>query len=700
MGIQEEHGYTDPKQVSSARKCGETFESIVQRRFSRRGLLKGAVVTSAGAAATASLHVQANNVGAAPLARPLGFQAIEPQPTDVDEIVLPDGYKYEVLLRWGDPLMPDAPEFDVDNQTPEAQAQQFGIDNDMIAFFPLPEGSDSSDHGILVVNHEYSSPDLMFRDYDFEAGPTQEQVDIELAAHGVTVVEIKREDGKWGYDKTSSYNRRITATTEVEITGPAAGHELLQTSEDSTGTKVSGTMNNCAGGWTPWGTYLTAEENFHQYFSNLDDVADDNPVKAIHERYGLPTGASDLQWNKYYDRFDLGKEPNEPNRYGWVVEIDPYTPDSTPKKRTALGRFRHEAATTVVAPDDRVVCYTGDDARFEYVYKFITDGTFDPNDREANMDLLDSGTLYVAKFNDDGSGEWMPLIQGEGPLTADNGFETQADVLIKTRLAADLLEATPMDRPEDVETNPVNKKVYIMLTNNTKREPSDENAANPRPENATGHVIELTENGDDHSALKFEWEILLLCGKPDADDTYFAGYDKTKVSPIACPDNCTFDNAGNLWIATDGQGKDSTIASNDALHMVPVEGDERGHVQQFFSSVAGSETCGPLFTPDNTTLFIAVQHPGEGGTFDDPVSTWPDGKAPARASVIVIQAEDGGPIGGATEGAAETSSEAAPTPLPVSGAGDQVPLWVGAAGVAAAAFGAFLRRRSMLQDAE
>jgi hypothetical protein len=547
-----------------------------------------------------------------------------------------------VLLRWGDPLTADAPDFAVDAQTADAQSKQFGYNCDMVAFFPLPMGSEASDHGILAVNHEYTNPELMFTDYDMEAGPTQEQVDIQLAAHGVSFVEIQRRaDGTWMYRKGSPYNQRITGTTPIEVTGPAAGHPLLETPDDFSAMTVFGTLNNCAGGWTPWGTYCTAEENFHQYFANLDAVTDET-VRTIHERYGLPAGVSGYQWEKFYRRFDLAQVPNEPNRFGWVVEIDPYMEGSAPKKRTALGRFRHEAVTFVVAPDNRVVVYSGDDERFEYVYKFVTDGTFDAANRETNMGLLDEGTLYVARFNDDGSGEWMPLVFGEGPLTAENGFESQGDVVIRTRLAADALGATRMDRPEDMETNPVNKKVYLLLTNNTRREEGDTDAANPRANNETGHVIELTEAGDDPTATTFTWEIFLLCGNPSDESTDFAGYDKSKVSPISCPDNCTFDNHGNLWIATDGQGK--TIGYNDALHMVPVEGPERGHVQQFFSSVAGSETCGPLFTPDNTSLFAAIQHPGEGGTFAEPVSTWPDGTVPPRPSVIVIQKEGGGTI--------------------------------------------------------
>jgi hypothetical protein len=667
----------------------EAFNTLLERRISRRMFVKGTALTSAGVAAASTLgHVATTS--AAPVKAPVGFTVIEPQPADTDEVVVPDGYSQAVLIRWGDPIMEGAPEFDPENQTEEAQEQQFGYNNDMLAFFPLPEGSDSSDNGLLVVNHEISNPELMFPEFDFE-NPTQEQVDVQLACQGISVVEIERaSDGTWSYVQDSQYNRRITSKTEMDITGPAAGHDWLKTSEDSTGTTVAGTLNNCAGGWTPWGTYLSAEENWHQYFANADSVEDED-LKEVYDRYGIPEGVSQLKFEDYYDRFDISKEVNEVNRFGWMVEVNPYDPESTPKKRTALGRFRHEAGTCVVAPDDRVVCYTGDDARFEYMYKFVTDGTYTPDDAEANADLLDEGILYVAKFNEDGTGEWLPLVQGEGPLTEDNGFATQGDVVLKTRLAADALEATPMDRPEDAEVNPSNNKLYIMLTNNSRRE--EANAANPRTPNNWGHVIELTEDDDDHTSTTFTWEILLLCGPPDDESTDFAGYDKTKVSPIASPDNCTYDNQGNLWIATDGQSKEPPdgLGFCDALHMVPVEGSERGHVQQFASVPAGSETCGPLFTPDNTSLFIAVQHPGEGGTYEDPVSTWPDGKSPPRPSVVAIIADDGSPIGQASTGTAEEEA----TPLPSSGLGFKAPgVWVAAAGVAAAAAGVILRRRN------
>jgi hypothetical protein len=645
----------------------ETFASVAQRRISRRAFLKHAAAGSAAGAlmvltscAQSATRPAAEEDEPTEAAEEPTEAAEEPteaaeEPTEAaeepftpiesqtnDEVVVPAGYVAATLLRWGDPIMADAPEFDPDNQSAEAQEKQFGYNCDFVGFFPLPQGSDSADSGLLGVNHEYTNPDIMFADYDVEAGPTKEQADVELAAHGMAVVEIRRnEDGTWEYDPASSYNRRLTAgSTEMTITGPAAGHDLLKTSDDDTGTRVIGTLNNCSGGKTPWGTYVSAEENFHQYFSNLSAVEEDNPARAIHERYGLPEEVSRYQWDKVYDRFDLSKEPNEPFRFGWVVEVDPYDPESTPKKRTALGRFRHEAATFVLSANDKMVAYSGDDERFEYIYKFVSEATYDAENREANMDILDEGTLYVAKFNDDGSGEWLPLVFGEGPLTEANGFTSQGDVLVKTRLAADELGATPMDRPEDMETNPVNQKVYVALTNNDKRE--DTNPMNPRAENLYGHVLEITEENDDHGATSFTWDIFLLCGDPEDESTYFADFDKSKVSPISCPDNVTFDRAGNLWIATDGQP--GTLNVNDGCFMVPVEGPQRGFVQQFFSAVAGSEVCGPEFTPDDTTLFLAIQHPGEGGTFEEPVSTWPDGDVPPRPSVVVVYAEDGRPI--------------------------------------------------------
>lgn len=669
--------------VRSTEGRGETFAEIMRRRISRRAFLRGAATVSTVVAVAACAPTEESTVApteapteaaAAPTSAPtaaatataeatattemvdssLPFTAIEPRPATDTELVVPAGYATGVLIKWGDPLFADAPEFDPENQTPEAQAKQFGYNCDYVGFMPLPEGSDSSDSGLLIVNHEYTNPELMFSGYLVldpatpDAEPTlntsQQIVDTEIEAHGVTVVEISRNgDGEWSYKRDSQYNRRLTGTTPIAISGPAADHEWLKTNADPTGQDIRGTLNNCAAGKTPWGTIVTAEENFHQYFANLAQLPDDDPRKAVHDRYGIPEETSERQWEKFQARFDVAQEPNEAFRFGWPVELDPYDPTFTPVKRTWLGRFRHEAQTFAIAPDGRVAVYTGDDARFEYVYKFVSNGTYNESDRTANFSLLDDGMLYVAKFNDDGTGEWLPLEFGTGPLTEENGFTSQGDVLMKTRLAGDALGATKMDRPEDIEPNPVNKKVYIALTNNTNREEADIDAANPRAKNAYGHIIELTEDDDDYAATSFAWEIFLLCGDPEDESTYFAGFSKEQVSPIANPDNVAFDTLGNLWIATDGQG--NSLEYNDGFFGVPVDGPERGHLKQFFSSVVGSEVCGPEFTPDNTTLFLAIQHPGEGGTYDTPTTSWPEESGPPRPSVIAVWSEEGAAIG-------------------------------------------------------
>lgn len=683
----------DRDQILSTEGTGETFEEIVERRLSRRDFLKGALAASAvvvgaglpSAAAAAAARKQEGKTR-------LSFNAITPDPSTATAPKVAEGYGMSVLLRWGDPITADAPAFDVNNLTAATQEKQFGYNCDYVGFLPVPYGSGRSDLGLLVVNHEYTNPELMFAGWAPDK-TTKEIVDVELAAHGLSVVQVRKAGGTWVYDRDAGANRRLTATTPMTLTGPAVGHEWLTTGEDDTGVTVLGTLNNCAGGVTPWGTVVSGEENFHQYFGNAKLLPSDDPRAAVHKRYGLPPESSERRWETFYDRFDVSKEPNEAFRFGWAVEVDPYDPGSTPKKRTALGRFKHEAATFVVAPDGRVVGYQGDDERFDYVYKFVTDGKYSAADRAANMDLLDSGTLYVAKFNDDGSGQWLPLMYGQGPLTEANGFTSQADVLLKTRLAADKLGATKMDRPEDIETNPVNKKVYMVMTNNTNRGKSGQppvDGPNPRAENRYGHIIEVTEANDDHAATSFRWEIFMLAGDPKDDSTFFAGYPKDKVSPIGAPDNIAFDKQGNLWIATDGQP--SALKLNDGFFAVPVEGEERGNLQQFFSAVNGAEVCGPEFTPDNTTVFLAIQHPGEGGTFDKPVSTWPDGGQTARPSVIAIQSTSGGPVG---LGAAPVGDDAqTPARLPTT-AGEALPgVWTAAAGVAAAAAGALLRRRS------
>lgn len=613
----------------------ESFEDVMERHLARRSFLKGA-------AATASMLVLQQAIGteAAAQAGSISFGAISLN--NEDRIVVAPGYGARPLISWGDPIFPDAPAFDIRNQTPEKQARQFGYNCDFLFFLEFaarPFGVQRGNSGLLWVNHEYTNPEMMFPNYD-AAKTTKAIVDIELAAHGGTVVKIDRTRRNatdrtpvWKPNVRSSYNRRITAETPMEITGPAAGHELLKTKADPTGKSVNGMLNNCGGGVTPWRTIVTAEENFNQYFGNLGQIPATDPRRAMHARYGMPSGASERRWENFYDRFDMGKEPNEAFRFGYIVEIDPFNPNATPKKRTALGRVKHEACTFVVAPDQRVVAYTGDDERFDYMYKFVTEGKFDPTKGTANGDLLDKGTLYVAKFNDDGTGVWIPLVAGQGALAA----WSQAEICIRTREAGDAVGATKMDRPEDIETNPVNGKVYCVMTNNTRRGATGQAAAdkaNPRANNRHGHIIELTEANNDPTSTTFQWSIFMLCGDPAvaADGTFFAGW-QGAVSAISSPDNITFDKAGNLWIATDGQI--NTFRQNDGVYVVPTAGPQRGWVRQLLSGVPGGEIASLAFSADNMYLFASIQHPGEGGVYGNTPSTFPDGGIPRPAVVVV-----------------------------------------------------------------
>ncbi|GGE48463.1 dTDP-glucose 4,6-dehydratase [Agaricicola taiwanensis] len=631
-----------------------TMGEVISRRFSRRGFLQGSLAVSAITATVSPLALLTAEKAQAASKSAFSFTEVEAG-VDANHHVA-EGYDADILLRWGDKLFPDAPEFDPRNQSAESQARQFGYNSDYVGFIPL-EGSET--RGLLVVNHEYTNPHLMFPglveavDGKLKQKPlTREQVDVELAAHGGTVVEIEKVGGKWRPVLEGKFNRRITATTEMALSGPAAGHDRLKTSADPTGRKVLGTINNCAGGVTPWGTYVMAEENIHGYFSGK--LPEGHRETQNYERLGIPEGA--YEWANFYDRFDLAKEPNEANRFGWIVEVDVQDPDSTPKKRTALGRTKHEGAESIVAADGRVVFYLGDDERFDYVYKFVTARTFDPDNRAANMDLLDEGTLYVAKFGEDGTLTWMPLVFGQGVLTAENGFASQADILIETRRAADLLGATKMDRPEDIQPNGVNGKVYVMLTNNTKRKEDQIDAANPRAENAFGHIIEITEAGGNFASTTGTWEVLLKCGDPSiAEVGATFSTETTRNGWFGMPDNCAVDAAGRLWVSTDGNNNKAT-GRTDGLWAVDTEGEARATSKLFYRVPVGAEMCGPLFTPDDETAFVAVQHPADGGEdweghgrpsyYEDLSTRWPDFRddMPTRPSVVMITKRGGGKI--------------------------------------------------------
>lgn len=624
-----------------------TIGDVIASRYNRRDVMKGALGFTAIAATVSPMALAAGKARAQGTSS-FDFEEIEAGVSE-NHMVAP-GYDADILIRWGDPVMPGAPEFDVMNQTAAAQNQQFGYNSDFIGTIPHPDAPEDPSRLLLVNHHEYTNEELMFPgmgiqdDVDF-AGMTEELVNIEKAAHGGSVIEIRRgDDGKWSVVRDSAYNRRITAETPMRISGPVAGHAWMQTKADPSGTEALGTFNNCAGGITPWGTWLMAEENFHGYFwSDKVPIESQEHEAVLAARYGVP--GKWYAWGKFDSRFNVDEEPNEPNRHGWIVEVNPADPNSTPVKRTALGRFKHEGAMPGVTPDGRVAMFMGDDERFDYVYRFLTDDPYDP--ASPDPDLLDRGTLSVARFNDDGTMDWLPLVHGEGPLTAENGFADQGEVLVKTRLAADAVGATPMDRPEDVEANQQTGRIYCMLTNNTRRQPGDENAANPRPENAFGHIIEIIAPDGDFAADSMQWEILVRCGDPSIANVGATFSPATSQNGwFGMPDNCAVDADGRLWIATDGNSAEETGRA-DGLWSMETDGEMRGTSKHFFRVPVGAEMCGPWFNEAGDSLFLAVQHPGDGSTFEEPSTRWPDFSEglPPRPAVLVVTKQGGGQIG-------------------------------------------------------
>ncbi len=430
----------------------------------------------------------------------------------------------------------------------------------------------------------------------------------------------------------------------------------MKTTADPTGTRVNGMLNNCAGGITPWGTWLTCEENINYHFSGKPARAASDEERAL-KRYGIPSSVT--LGTTFYDRFDIGKEPNEPNRFGWVVEIDPFDPASMPVKRTAMGRFKHEGAGNVINHDGRFVVYQGDDERFDYVYRFVTEGKVDLANPAANRDLLDKGTLSVARFNADGTGEWLPLVHGASPwLTEKFGFKDQGDVLIHARLAADLLGATKMDRPEDIDVSPKTGKVYVILTLNEKRAESGDkgvNPANPRAKNQFGHIVEITPDGGDHAAATFRWEILLKCGDPAIADVG-ATFNPltTRDGWFANPDNCVFDARPAVDFDRRQQAEqDGTLGW--PLGARNGRGAAR-HVALLLPGAARGRVVRPLFHArhGNPVRRRAAPRRKERGrrhraasTFDTPSTRWPDFKdgMPPRPSIVAITRKGGGKIG-------------------------------------------------------
>ncbi|HEU4779137.1 MAG TPA: PhoX family phosphatase [Steroidobacteraceae bacterium] len=658
-----------------------SFAAVLEARLSRRHVVVGAAA-AAGLAACARIPTKPETS-----ARSSSFKSIAPQ--SLDAFTIAEGYRYNIVARWGDSLVTGTSDFDtarlsstvwLDARAVGTQERQFGTNADAVAYFPQASGRAA--RGLVCVNHEYVNGEMVFaghRGSGMKPDASKAWLDkhphavaFMQAAHGVTVMQIYRDSHGWTRELSARQNRRITANTPMDIRGPARGHSLMRTNADPTGTRVLGTFANCAAGKTPWGTYLTAEENVDDYFSGgrtMRETSKDAALLDAYQRFPLREFGF-YGWNHLDPRFDTRAEPREPLRHGWMVEIDPQDPKSVPQKRTALGRFQHEGANTIVGKSGHVAAYMGDDEKFEYIYKFVTRDRFDARNPAANRDLLDHGTLYCARFDADGKGEWLPLVHDEnGPLNSRAGFANQGDVVIKARAAADLLGATPMDRPEDIEPSPITGRIYIPCTKATERGTTDDkiwsgreidvgvNAVNPRPDNKSGHIIEMTEAGDDATATRFEWNVFLLAGDPAAgryivdardlasgslagSDTYFAGYpNAAEQTQVHCPDNLGIDPQGRLWIVTDSDDKGHP---NNGCFVVPTSGPQRGLLKQLASGPTGSEVCGCEFTPDGRTLFLSIQHPGEGGTLEKPRSHWPDGNGlPARAALLAVEREDG-----------------------------------------------------------
>ncbi len=622
--------------------------SPARRQFFRLGTGLG-LVLGLGACATARSDRPAL----------LGFEGIGISTSD--SLNVPKGYVARALSAWGDPVgmagnMP-AFKWDASNTAAEQAAQQ-GMHHDGMHFFPL---KGQRPRGLLVTNHEYTDDGLLHTSGAQEW--TLEKVRKAQAAVGLSVIEVEAGNNGWQVVRPSTYARRVTAHTPMTISGPAAGHALLRTQADPAGRTVLGTLGNCASGITPWGTYLAAEENWHDYFSGGDQTTPDQ------KRWRMPKSAW-WRWPAFDPRFDATQHPNEFHRFGWVVELDPSDPTSPPIKRTALGRATREGATVALTREGRAVVYSGEDASFEYIYKFVSRNRMAPasatqSAAQANRDLLDTGTLYVARFNADGSGDWLPLVHGSGPLTAANGFADQATVLVRSRQASDLLGATRMDRPEWIAVNPATRDVFCTLTNNSVRGVGNApgpDAANPRANNTMGGIIRWREgatssadHGGDFDATRMHWSHLVLAGDPQNSRPEAKG--NTRGDLFGSPDGVTLDARGVLWVQTDisaravNTGENKNFGNNQMLARDP----ETGHMRRFLTGPVGCEITGLTFSADMRAMFVNVQHPGETpGERSDPqnprrFSSWPDfhPQGRPRSGTVVVTRSDGGVIGAA-----------------------------------------------------
>ena len=620
----------------------EQIIGLSRRSFIGAGALCGAAMFLGGGLLSRSAMATGISAASSQL---LGFNSIKAATTD--SISLPPGYRSSVLISWGQPLHAAGPAFDPSgNGSAKAQEVQFGDNNDGMSLFAFP---DDPNRALMAINNEYTNYRYLYPHGGMPA--SLEDVRKAQASEGVSVIEIRRTGNGWQFAQGSPFNRRVHGNTPIRLGGPAAGHALLRTGADNSGTLALGTFQNCANGKTPWGTYLTCEENFTDCFGSSDPK---QSFDAAQKRYGAMAASKEINWHPHDPRFDLAVNPNELNRHGWVVEIDPFDPHSMPVKRTALGRFKHENAALAETTDGRAVVYMGDDERGEFIYRFISRDRIDHKNPKANRDLLDHGTLYVARFDDGdknpdlprGQGQWVELSHGKNGVDTASGFANQGDVLIHARLAGSVVNATRMDRPEWIVVSPKDGQVYCTLTNNAKRGEDGQpvGGPNPREKNVYGQILRWKAHNGDHGADTFDWDLFVVAGNP----VVHAGQPKAGSSNITAqnmfnsPDGLGFDDAGRLWILTDGDASNAAdfagMGNNQMLCADPVSGE----IRRFMVGPVGCEVTGISFSPDQKTLFVGIQHPGENGgsTFPEHL---PDGKP--RSSVMVISREDGGIIG-------------------------------------------------------
>ncbi|WP_417255135.1 PhoX family protein [Celeribacter sp.] len=600
------------------------FDAVVERAISRRGFLGGALAFGSGALAMGAGLMSST---AAARAEGMGFNF---KPVDIatdHDIHVPEGYQWKTLVRWGDALFSEAQgAYSSETGVPvEMSDKVFGENTDGMETFV------DGDKTILAINSEYVNPKINLPAASEGMPQNADEVMMLKNMQGVTVVEVA--DNGDGYEVVvdSAYNRRITHETQMIMDGPAAGSDLVKTKADPAGLNPKGTMNNCGSGKTLWGTYLTCEENFNGYFGATGDYEVTEGLK----RYGIG-GEGRYAYEKFDPRYDLTQEPNEPNRHGWVTEINPLDPTSTPVKHTALGRFKHENAEMVQANDGRVVVYMGDDERGEFMYKYVSNGTY--IEGGSTEGLLSDGTLYVAKFNDDLTGEWLALT----PETTGMPIE---DILVFARIAGSKVGATTMDRPEWIAANPLKVEAYCALTNNKNRgvKPNaggDETPAtgpNPRETNNYGQIVRWKPAGEDHGATEFTWDLYVMAGNPTVYDNAYAGSENVNAGNMFnSPDGMAFSSDGYLWIQTDGDDSNEGEFEGQGNNQMLVGNTETGEIARFLTAPNGAEVTGLTWSPDKKVAFVGIQHPG---------GSWPDGNGKPRSSVIAVWREDGALIG-------------------------------------------------------